>query len=301
MSSNMVLGCAAALTAALLGAGWQLATRHGVTTTLGPLDVALLRYGIPAAVLLPLWWRIGLRPAALSWPQFALLLSGGLPFGLLVLYGAQRAPVAHMGVFMAGMAPVFTTLLAWVAQGERPAALRAFGLAVIMGGIAMLGQAAFTGGPHWRGDALFVAAAFAWALYTVAFRRSGLGAWEAAAVVNGWSVIGLLLWLPWADPVRLFSAPVGDVALQAMWQGVLAGLVGQVAFLAAVSRLGSARASLSGALVPVLSAAGGALFLGEAIGWRTAAVVATVCAGVVLASGAAGSWRRPAPALPRAS
>lgn len=300
MSSNIALGCTAALTAALLGAGWQLATRHGVTTTLGPLDVALLRYGIPALVLLPLWFRIGLRPAALSWSQFVLLLSGGLPFGLLVLYGAQRAPVAHMGVFMAGMAPVFTALLVWATQGDRPSALRTLGLAVIMAGVALLGRSAFAGGPHWQGDALFVAAALAWAVYTVAFRRAGLGAWEAAAVVNGWSVIGLLLWLPWAGPVRLFSAPVGDVAWQAVWQGVLAGLVGQVAFLAAVSRLGSARAALSGALVPVLSAAGGVLFLGEVIGWRTIAAVATVCAGVVLASGVV-ALRRPRPALPRAS
>lgn len=287
MPSNLVIGCAAALLAAVLGAGWQLATRHGVTTTLGPYDMALLRYGIPALVLLPLWWRLGLRPARLTWAQLGWLVLGGLPFGLCVLAGAQRAPVAHMGVLMAGMAPVMTALLvAWL-QRERITGERAAGLAVIVAGVALLGQSAFRDGSSIAGDAFFIAAALAWAIYTVAFRRSGLGPWEAAAVVNGWSLLALLAWLPWgASSLRIASAPLADVALQAVWQGVLAGLVGQVAFLAAVTRLGSARAGLSGALVPVLSATGGVVFLGEALGWQAAAAVAAVFAGVVLASGA---------------
>jgi drug/metabolite transporter (DMT)-like permease len=286
MSPNLVIGCAAAFAAALLGAGWQLATRHGVTTTLGPPDVALLRYGIPALVLLPVWWRVGWRPARLGWPGFLLLVAGGLPFGLFVLSGAQHAPVAHMGVFMAGMTPVFTALLAAVLQREPLTAARCVGLAVIVAGVALLGQSSFGGSGHWRGDLLFLCAALAWAAYTVAFRRSGLGPWEAAAVVNGWSAMGLLLCLPWAGALRLSSAPLGDVLLQALWQGVLAGLVGQIAFMAAVARLGSSRAALSGALVPVLSAMGGVLLLGEPIGPRTGIAVGLVCAGVVLASGA---------------
>lgn len=285
MSPHLLIGCAAALAASVLGAGWQLATRHGVTTSLGPLDIALLRYGIPALVLLPLWQRVRWRPARLSWPQFAMLFTGGLPFGLLVLAGAQHAPVAHMGVFMAGMTPVFTALVAKLLVRESLGGLRVLGLATIVAGVAMLGQSSFEGG-HWRGDVLFLCASLAWAVYTVAARRSGLGPWETAAVVNGWSAAALLVLLPWAGPVRLLAAPAADLLLQVAWQGVLAGLVAQVAFLTAVTRLGSSRAALSGALVPVLSALGGAVLLGEAVAWRTAIAVAVVCAGVVLASGA---------------
>lgn len=53
MTRNILLGLLAALTATLIGSGWQLASRHGVTTSLGPLELAVLRYGIPAIVLLP--------------------------------------------------------------------------------------------------------------------------------------------------------------------------------------------------------------------------------------------------------
>ena len=48
-----------------------------------------------------------------------------------------------------------------------------------------------------------------------------------------------------------------------MAQGLLAGLGGAFTFTLAIKHLGAARAALSGALVPVLSALGGALLLGE--------------------------------------
>ena len=43
MDRNLPIGFFAALAAALVGSTWQLISRHGVTTTLGPLDIALLR------------------------------------------------------------------------------------------------------------------------------------------------------------------------------------------------------------------------------------------------------------------
>lgn len=118
MNRNLAIGLLAALAAALIGSGWQIASRHGVTTTLGPLELAVLRYGIPALVLLPLLLRTGLFPQGLPRGRLGLLvLGGGLPFGLLALAGAQWAPAAHMGVFMAGSVPLFTALGARLAHG----------------------------------------------------------------------------------------------------------------------------------------------------------------------------------------
>ncbi|MEO5671000.1 MAG: hypothetical protein ABIR26_09955, partial [Ramlibacter sp.] len=50
-------GWAAALLMVLIGAGWQLATRAGARAALAPVDLALLRYAIPALLLAPVWWR----------------------------------------------------------------------------------------------------------------------------------------------------------------------------------------------------------------------------------------------------
>lgn len=291
MNRNLAIGLLAALAAALIGSGWQIASRHGVTTTLGPLEIAVLRYGVPALVLLPLLLQTGLLPPGLQRRRLGLLvLGGGLPFGLLVLAGAQWAPAAHMGVFMAGSVPLFTALGARLAQGERISGLRLTGLLFIGGGMAVFGASSLAGTAHtWRGDVLFILAAMVWAVYTLAFRGSGLTPWQGAAVINAWSILLLLPVLLIFGAPRLLTAPWTDVAWQALGQGVAAGLLGLVTYMIAIARLGAARASLSAALVPLSTALGAAWLLGEPLGVGTLAPSVLVACGVALASGA---WTR---------
>jgi drug/metabolite transporter (DMT)-like permease len=288
LAAPMWPGWLAALAAALIGSGWQLASRHGVTTTLGPMELAVLRYAIPALVLAPLWLRRGGWPVGLSRLRCALLvLCGGLPFGLVVLAGAQWAPAAHMGVFVAGSLPVFTALGAWLVAGQRPPPWRLAGLALVVAGVAVFGAAGWRAVEGaWRGDLLFLLAALLWAVYTLAFRGSGLTPWQGACVVNLGSAALLLplLWLVGAP--RLLSAPWSDVAWQAMGQGLVAGLLGLVVYGVAIARLGPARAALSAALVPLLTAVGGACLLGEPLGAALLVAVLLVVPGVALGSGA---------------
>jgi drug/metabolite transporter (DMT)-like permease len=137
----------------------------------------------------------------------------------------------------------------------------------------------------WRGDILFMAAAMVWAMYTLAFRGSGLTPWQGAAVVNGWSALLLLpVALLWGVP-RLASAPWADVAWQALGQGLLAGLLGLVTYMMAVARLGAARGSLSAALVPPITAVGAAWLLAERLTAATVLAAVLVTAGVALAAG----------------
>jgi drug/metabolite transporter (DMT)-like permease len=261
--------------------------------------LALLRYCIPTLDLLPLLCRTGLWTRAVPRITLALLVAGGgLPFGLLALAGAAHAPAAHMGVFLAGTMPLFTALAAWLALDEAIPRVRWAGLALIAMGVFSLAMhnlvmpgAAST----WLGDLLFLLAAAMWALYGVAFRRAGLTPWQAVAVVNAWSLLFLLPLLAWQGVPRLWTAPWRDIALQMLWQGVVAGLLGLLSYTAAVSRLGPSRAALSGALVPLLSAAGGACLLGETLSPVMLLLTGVVVCGVALASGAFG--RRPVQAL----
>nr|MDP2191607.1 DMT family transporter [Rhodoferax sp.] len=257
MNRKLAIGLLAALAAALIGSGWQIASRHGVTTSLGPLELAVLRYGIPALVLLPLLLRTGLFPAGLPRRQLVLLvLGGGLPFGLLVLAGAQWAPAAHMGVFMAGSVPLFTALGARLANGERISGLRLAGLLLIAGGMVVFGASSLAdAAQNWRGDLLFILAAMLWAIYTLMFRGSGLTPWQGAAVINAWSILLLLPVLLFFGAPQLLTAPWTEVVWQALGQGVVAGLLGLVTYMIAIARLGAANASLS-ACVLVASGVG---------------------------------------------
>ena len=92
-------------------------------------------------------------------------------------------------------------------------------------------------------------------------------------------------WLADVAP-RLLSAPLRDVALQAVGQGLFAGLLGLALYGVAVARLGAARASLSGALVPLMTAVGAAWLLREPLTASTWIALALVLPGVALAGGA---------------
>lgn len=288
MDRNLPIGLFAALAAALVGSAWQLISRHGVTTTLGPLDIALLRYGIPALLLCP--FLFGKERGSPKAPRIALALlviGGGLPFGLLVLVGAQWAPASHMGIFMAGSLPLFTAIGARIHKGEKVQGVRLIGLACIALGMALFAVGSFRPGSlSWQGDLLFLAAAMLWALYSLAFGHCGLTPWQGAAFVNGWSTLLLLPLLWFTGMPRLLGAPWPDVALQAVGQGVVAGTLGLVIYGVAISHLGAARASLSAAAVPVLTTLGAAFFMGEPITVAVVMALTLVVPGIVLASGA---------------
>jgi drug/metabolite transporter (DMT)-like permease len=253
----------------------------------------LLRYGIPALLLLPVAWRSGLLPRGVPRHVLALMLCGaGLPFGLVAMAGTRFAPSAHMGVLMAGASPLIAALLAWALWRERPDRSRALGLALMAAGVLLLGSASLASwaADSWRGDLMFLLAATLWACYTLAFRHSGLGAWQAAALINLWSALALLPWL------LLRAAPLfadADIAWQVLWQGLLAGVLGLWTYSVAITRLGAANAAAFGALAPVVSAAGGWWWIGDRLSPVDLAAIACAVAGVVLASGVLAPRRRP--------
>ncbi len=289
-------GLCAAFGTCLIAALWQIATRAGLSGNgaTDPLDLALFRYGVPALVLLPLWARLRFWPRGV--PRLALvgmLAGAGLPFGLLAMAGAQFAPVAHMGVMLPGLSPLFIALTSALVLHERFSAGRLLGLVLLLLGAGLVGaetlRAAVTGASAagaWRGDLLFLCAAFAWGIYAVAFRRSGMSAWQAAAFINGWSLVALV-----ALRVALGKgiSPNGTsqtLLVQFLAQGILSGLIGGWLFGVAVSAIGPSRAAAIGALVPVLVALGGALVLGEVPSLAVAAGGLIVALGVVLSTGA---------------
>ncbi len=300
MSSNppadFRVGILAWVATAAIGASWQLATRFGVTTTLSPIDLAVLRYAIPAVVLLPVLFSKGFLPKGVPiWVLVFVVAGGGLPFGLLGMAGAQFAPVSHMGALLPGSMPIFVALLSALALNERFSTGRLLGLGVIVVGVACVVGTAFSGFAAepavLLGDVLFVSAGIFWAVYTVAFRKSGLTPWHGAALVCVWSAVMVVpVWLLSPD-TTLLAAPVRDIVLQVMAQGVLAGLLGLAAYGAAIRHLGASVAAASGAVVPALTALGGFLLLGEPLAGLTILGVFFVAIGIWGYAGAPGSTR----------
>jgi drug/metabolite transporter (DMT)-like permease len=273
---RLALGVAAGLAAAAIWAGWLVLVRAAPAAGLGPLDVALLRYGVPALLLAPVWLRLGPAPPGLSRARLAAMALGwGAPFALLVAEGSRTAPTALVAALVPGAMPLWAALIAAVALGTRPGPFALAGFALIAGAAALAtagADAAALGAVPW-----LLAGAIAWAAYAVGYRGSGLSPLEATALVAFWSTPPLLA-AAVAFGERLSALTPGALALQVALHGLLSGVAATALFAAAIAALGAARAAAFAALTPGLAAAGAALVLGEtpAAGTVWALVAATL-------------------------
>jgi drug/metabolite transporter (DMT)-like permease len=287
------LGAAAALATALLWAAGLVATRFGVTGALSLWDVIFLRLASPALLLVPILLRF-LHPPGGSLPGsrrpfwFVVMIVGaGLPFMLIGSGGMVFAPAAHAGALMPGSMPLFAALFAVLLLGESFNAQRKLGTALmLLGAIAVGGWQAFQGtSDTWRGDLMFVCAGAMWACYTIGLKKTGIGPWQAAAVVYVASlVVYTPIYLLWLDS-RLLVAPVFEVGVQVA-QSVGSGLLSMAAYSFAVRRLGAAPAAAFGALTPALTALLAIPLLGEWPETVTWIGIVAVSLGVALANGA---------------
>lgn len=297
---DLGIGIAAALTATAVWGSWIVITRFGVTHTLSPYDTAFLRFAIPAVILLPVLLREGLALRRIGPGRTILIAAGaGAPGFLCSTSGMQFAPAAHAGALLPGTMPLFVALLAALVWRERVGPSRVGGFVLIIAGVIAIGGYSVVASEagEWRGHLLFVTAAFLWALYTVAYRSAGIGPFHAAALVNFWSIAGFAPVYLLALDSHLPEAPWAEIALQAVSQGVLSGIVAIIAYGAAVRRLGAARAAVFASLTPVIAALVAIAALGEVPDTATIFGIVAVSLGVALASGAIDAGRLSAAGL----
>ena len=269
------------------------------SATLTPFDIALLRILGASCILLP-WgaWLVrsgtargwlGLSP--LPWRTTALTgLFGGLLYAMFAYAGFFYAPAAHASVLMPGSLPLWTTLLAALILHDRITPARALGLAFIVAGDLLVGGAsllkAFSGGEVWKGDLLFMSAAFCWACYSVLARKFGLDAVRATIAITTFAFITYvpaysLLLATGGVTSRLGAVPVGDVVFQVLFQGVGSVVISGITFTQMVRHFGPVRTTMITALVPGLSAMGAVLFLGEPLSPYLLAGLALVTVGIL--------------------
>ncbi|NUS68125.1 MAG: DMT family transporter [Ensifer adhaerens] len=286
-TTPVATGYAGAFITVLIWAGWILATRHSAGTALRTIDLGLIRYGVPAILLAPVWLKTGLLPRKLPLLLLVLMVAGsGALFFQVSAFAIHSVPASSVGVLLGGSMPLATALIGITVFGERPDRMRVLGFAAILAGVAILltrslGSAASAG---WSGYALLPTAATLWAIYTHAFRRSGLSPLQGSALIAIWSFL-IHLGLAACFGTTLASVPVQEIALQVTSQGILSGLVAMVAYGFAVKSLGGTQAAAFTALTPVLAMVGGAILLGEQIGPFEILAAVVTATGVALSTG----------------
>ncbi len=284
--SKGAAGVLCGLAVALIWSGWSVATRLAMTTTLAPADVTMLRFGVSALLLWPILLRQGTGLREIGVARIGVMLIGaGVPFMMAASVGMRYAPASHVATLMIGSMPIWVALLSAALYGERFSRVQVCGLIVVITGIACIGGHALLANRaqgEWRGDLLFLCGGLLFASYTVVQRRSGIGPWQATALVNVGSALTFApIYFLFLSP-GIFTAPLRDVLFQVIAQGILVAILAMFFYAEAVRRLGAPRAAIFGSLAPALAVLMGIPVLGEIPGAATLAGIALVMAGVIL-------------------
>lgn len=283
--SDHARGLLAALVVVLCWSGFNIVSRMGSTGVLTPFDIAALRFGVSGVIALP-YFMVRVAPA--DWPRYMVLaLFGGLGYGVLVYSGFAFAPTAHAGVFVNGGIPFWTILIVAVMAGFRLAPHIAVALALSSAGLVLIGYDSLSapgGAQQWVGDVLFLLSALSWAVFGLLMRRWAV---RPQLAISGVATFSMLVYMPvyllWL-PKAIAHSSVGEISLQAVYQGVVAALLAGVMYSYANQKIGSCQASMMLALVPGVSAVGAFFILDEALTLQVVLGIVIVSIGAILGS-----------------
>ncbi|MGX9394150.1 DMT family transporter (plasmid) [Nitrobacteraceae bacterium UC4446_H13] len=282
--NQYVQGVIYATICVILFASFVLISRAGLSTSLTLPDIAALRFGIGAIVLLPLIIRYGF--SSLRFRQIILISAlGGLGFALFAYSGFALAPASHGGVLIHGTLALTTALLI-SCFGLRPSRTgQGVGLIIIAAGVVAMAWDGTTMAGDWMpaGDACLLGASLCWSGYGLYVKRLEISAFQAAAIVAATSAIIFLPIYLVLPGKMLPHAEWRDVLLQAIFQGALIGAGSIFVYTRAVVLLGPERVAFFTAAVPSLAVAGGYVFLDEVPGIAAMIGAVLVTIGMVAA------------------
>ncbi|MGX9424684.1 MULTISPECIES: DMT family transporter [Bradyrhizobium] len=262
-----LLGVACGLGAALCWALGFVSTRHGLKVGFTPADLLMHRYVWSGIAFLPLVLRAGLgNLCGIGWGRgLVLMVLGGPVMSIISYTGFLFVPLGHGSLIQPSCATLGGLFLAAALLKERVSFSRVFGAVVIVGGLAVIGAESIGHiGPHGvLGDLIFVLTGLMFAVFGALLRHWRVSAFSAATVISVLSLLLLPVYAASGGLGRVAALGLGENALQALGQGILAGPAALYLFAFSVQLLGVARAAVFPAMVPALTLLVGWLLLGE--------------------------------------
>ena len=277
------------VTAAVLFGGTFVATKAGLAY-LPPLLFVALRFDIGAVVLVSYavvsMSRDDLRPRTAG-DLVGIAATGLLVIGLtnVFLFVGQQYTTSGVAAIVFSLNPILTPVFAAVLLTDERLSVRAgVGMALGLAGVVLVANPASGGTVSATGIAILAAGAVTSALGAVVIRRADTRLSSTARTVWGVplaAVLSHLLSLGAGQSVSGLSVtPTAVVAL--LYVGVFSGAVAYLAYFALIDTAGATRANLVFYLIPVVSAVGGWLLLGETISALTLVGFAVVLGGFLL-------------------
>lgn len=263
-----------------------------------PITLNFWRWTVAVLVLAPFALPGLLGKAALLRRHAGILLllslAGVATFQSLVYLGL-RSTTAVNAVLINSSLPMFMLLCSWVIERERASPRQIGGMLISLAGILVIlsrgSPAALLELELQAGDAWILLAMPVWGTYSVLLKRrpKELGGLEFLFVI---SVAGVLMLLPAAAFVGTRGSvewPAPAAAAGVLYMGIFASVLAFICWNRGVATVGANAAGFTVHLLPAFGTVLAILFLGETFAGFHAAGIATILAGVLLAT-------RPAPA-----
>ena len=261
-----------------------------------PVSLNFWRWTIALAVLLPFGLKAIAGKGAVireNWKILALLALLSVPLFQTMVYQGLRATTTINAVLMNSSAPVFTIAGSWILDREHATPRQILGMLISLAGIVII----MTAGEPARlvhlelhsGDAWIIAAIPLWALYSVLLKRrpAGLGGVAFLFVI---SVMGVAMLAPLFIAQTVMTAPrplTVEAALAIVYVGVAASVIAFICWNRGVATVGANAAGFTLHLLPAFGTILAIIFLGEQFRGFHAVGIATILAGVLLAT-----WKR---------
>ena len=258
-----------------------------------PVSLNFFRWAVATLILAPFALPLIAGKGPLLRRHAGLLLvlafTGVALFQSLVYLGL-RSTTAINAVLINSSAPLFILLCSWALERERPTLRQVAGMLISLGGILVIlsrGEAANLLELQFHaGDAWIVLAMPVWGLYSVLLKRrpAELGGTALLFVI---SVLGLAMLAPpfligaAVHPLHWPSAPQ---AAGVLYMGLAASVIAFIFWNRGVAVVGANAAGFTLHFLPAFGTLLAIIFLGESLQLFHGAGIATILAGVILAT-----------------
>lgn len=247
---------------------------------LAPVQIALLRHAV-ASVATWLAAAVARSPIRVARRDIPMMLIAAM-VGIPIYYYFENTGLLHLSAGTASIiiasTPAMTAAVETIFYRKRLPTAGWTGILISAAGVALVvqsgaSQAAATAAGNGRaefllGAALLLAAAFAWALYTI-FNRPNVATY-GALTTNAYQItfataVLCLVTLRSGDTAWREVLAKPEVLLNLGYLGIFCSAIGYALYLFALRSLGPTAVSAFINLVPVFGVAGSALILGERV------------------------------------
>lgn len=290
---ELYIGIGLAVLATIIWSGNFIVAR-GVIKQIPPVGLAFYRWATASLIMLPLAWNRFREEKVIIFRHrsyfFWTALTGVSLFNTLVYIAGHHSPAINLALIGTTSSPVFAIILAAIFLKEPIKPLRIAGLLLCLAGIVLLlaqGSWERLKAFHFSaGDGWILLGALSFAIYNIQVRRKPGGVHPLNFLFTVFT-IGTLILLPFYLLELTHAAPISwsvNLVLIILYLGAGASVIAFLCWNVAIARLGAARTSLFGNLIPVFSTLEAVLILGEEITMVHALSGVLVITGVIIAN-----------------